>query len=100
VEDANRRLTYFLESHAKAIDELLRELKSDFLHIWASLLCGASLLIGLSLVRAFKVGATRLPQQLQPRSLRQLDPFRLLSNERLAYQQAKPRSLITTDQVQ
>jgi hypothetical protein len=49
VEDANRRLTYSLESRATAIDELLREVKSDFLNIWAPLLCGASLLVGLFL---------------------------------------------------
>jgi vacuolar-type H+-ATPase subunit E/Vma4 len=49
VEEANRRLTYSLEARAKAIDELLRELKSSFLRIWAPLLCGASLILGLFL---------------------------------------------------
>ncbi len=49
VEEANRRLTLSLEVRAKAIDELLHNLKTAFLHVWAPLLCGASLILGLIL---------------------------------------------------
>jgi hypothetical protein len=47
IESANNRLTYSLESRAKAVDSLLRELKSDVLRIWIPLIAGAALLIGL-----------------------------------------------------
>lgn len=47
IESANSRLTYSLESRAKTVDALLRELKNDVLHIWVPLVAGAALLIGL-----------------------------------------------------
>jgi hypothetical protein len=47
IESANNRLTYSLESRAKAVDSLLLELKSDVLRIWIPLVAGATLLIGL-----------------------------------------------------
>ena len=47
VESANNRLTYSLESRAKTVDALLRELKNDVLRIWIPMACGAALLIGL-----------------------------------------------------
>ena len=47
IESANNRLTYSLESRAKAVDALLREVKSDLLRIWIPLIAGATLLIGL-----------------------------------------------------
>ncbi len=47
VESANSRLTYSLESRAKTVDALLRELKNDVLRIWVPLVAGAALLIGL-----------------------------------------------------
>jgi hypothetical protein len=47
VEYANNRLTYSLESRAKTIDHLLHEWKSDLLHIWIPLACGATLLVGI-----------------------------------------------------
>jgi hypothetical protein len=47
IESANNRLTYSLESRAKAVDALLHEVKSDILRIWIPLIAGAILLIGL-----------------------------------------------------
>jgi hypothetical protein len=47
IESANNRLTYSLESRAKAVDALLHELKCDLLRIWIPLIAGATLLIGL-----------------------------------------------------
>jgi hypothetical protein len=47
IESANNRLTYSLESRAKAVDALLHEVKSDLLRIWVPLIAGATLLIGL-----------------------------------------------------
>ncbi len=47
IESANSRLTYSLESRAKAVDDLLRELKNDVQQIWLPLVAGATLLIGL-----------------------------------------------------
>ena len=47
IESANSRLTYSLESRAKTVDALLRELKNDVLRIWVPLVAGAALLIGL-----------------------------------------------------
>jgi hypothetical protein len=47
VESANSRLTYSLESRAKTIDALLHEWKTDLLHIWIPLACGATLLVGM-----------------------------------------------------
>jgi hypothetical protein len=47
IESANNRLTYSLESRAKAVDALLHEVKSDLLRIWIPLIAGATLLIGL-----------------------------------------------------
>jgi len=47
IESANSRLTYSLESRAKTVDALLRELKSDVLCIWIPLIACAALLIGL-----------------------------------------------------
>jgi hypothetical protein len=47
IESANSRLTYSLESRAKTVDTLLRELKNDVLCIWVPLVAGAALLIGL-----------------------------------------------------
>jgi len=47
IETANNRLTHSLESRAKAVDKLLRDLKSDLLHVWTPLIAGAALLAGL-----------------------------------------------------
>jgi hypothetical protein len=47
IESANNRLTYSLESRAKAVDALLHEVKDDLLRIWIPLIAGATLLIGL-----------------------------------------------------
>jgi hypothetical protein len=47
IETANNRLTHSLESRAKAVDKLLRDLKSDLLHVWTPLIAGATLLAGL-----------------------------------------------------
>ncbi len=47
IESANSRLTYSLESRAKTVDALLRELKNDVLRIWMPLVAGAAVLIGL-----------------------------------------------------
>jgi hypothetical protein len=47
IESANTRLTHSLESRAKTVDALLRELKADVLRIWIPMACGAALLIGL-----------------------------------------------------
>ncbi len=47
IESANNRLTYSLESRARAVDSLLHEVKSDLLRIWIPLIAGATLLIGL-----------------------------------------------------
>jgi hypothetical protein len=47
IESANNRLTYSLESRARAVDALLHEVKSDLLRIWIPLIAGATLLIGL-----------------------------------------------------
>lgn len=47
VEFANNRLTHSLESRAKAIDALLRELRGSLLRIWIPLACTATLLLGL-----------------------------------------------------
>ena len=47
IESANSRLTYSLESRAKTVDAVLRELKNDVLRIWVPLVAGATLLIGL-----------------------------------------------------
>jgi hypothetical protein len=47
IESANNRLTYSLESRAKAVDALLREMRSDLLRLWIPLIAGATLLIGL-----------------------------------------------------
>jgi hypothetical protein len=47
IESANSRLTYSLESRARAVDALLHEVKSDLLRIWIPLIAGATLLIGL-----------------------------------------------------
>ena len=47
IESANSRLTYSLESRAKTVDALLRELKNDVLRIWVPLVAGAAVLIGL-----------------------------------------------------
>jgi len=47
VESANNRLTYSLESRAKTVDALLRELRGDLLSIWIPLACGATLLVGM-----------------------------------------------------
>jgi hypothetical protein len=47
IETANNRLTHSLESRAKAVDKLLRDLKSDLLHVWIPLIAGATLLVGM-----------------------------------------------------
>jgi hypothetical protein len=47
VEYANNRLSYSLGSHAKTIDALLHEWKSDLLRIWIPVIAGAAMLIGL-----------------------------------------------------
>ena len=47
VESANHRLTRSLECRARAVDDLLHELRGDLLRIWIPLACGATLLIGL-----------------------------------------------------
>jgi hypothetical protein len=47
IETANNRLTHSLESRAKAVDKLLRNLKSDLLHVWIPLIACATLLVGL-----------------------------------------------------
>ena len=47
IESANNRLTYSLDNRAKAVDALLREVKSDLLRLWIPLIAGATLLIGL-----------------------------------------------------
>jgi len=47
IESANNRLTYSLESRAKAVDALLREVRSDLLRLWIPLIASATLLIGL-----------------------------------------------------
>lgn len=47
IEAANNRLTYSLDNRAKAVDVLLREVRSDLLHLWIPLIAGATLLIGL-----------------------------------------------------
>ena len=47
IESANSRLTYSLESRAKTVDALLRELKNDVLRIWVPIVAGAAILIGL-----------------------------------------------------
>ncbi|WP_263351024.1 hypothetical protein [Acidicapsa acidisoli] len=40
-------MTYSLDNRAKAVDALLREVRSDLLRIWIPLIAGATLLIGL-----------------------------------------------------
>jgi hypothetical protein len=40
-------LTYSLDNRAKAVDALLREVRSDLLRLWIPLIAGATLLIGL-----------------------------------------------------
>ncbi|MGO9492939.1 MAG: hypothetical protein ACLPZY_11690 [Terracidiphilus sp.] len=47
IEAANNRLTYSLDNRAKAVDALLREVRSDLLRLWIPLIAGATLLIGL-----------------------------------------------------
>ena len=47
IESANNRLTYSLDNRAKAVDALLREVRSDLLRLWIPLIAGATLLIGL-----------------------------------------------------
>jgi hypothetical protein len=47
IESANNRLTYSLESRAKAVDAVLHEVRSDLLRVWIPLIAGATLLIGL-----------------------------------------------------
>jgi hypothetical protein len=47
IESANNRLTYSLESRARAVDALLREVRSELLRLWIPLIAGATLLIGL-----------------------------------------------------
>ena len=47
IEVAKDRLTYSLESRAKAVDALLHEVKGDLLRLWVPLIAGATLLIGL-----------------------------------------------------
>ena len=47
IESANSRLTYSLESRAKTVDALLREIKNDVLRIWMPLVASAAVLIGL-----------------------------------------------------
>jgi hypothetical protein len=40
-------LTYSLDNRAKAVDALLREVRSDLLRLWIPLIAGVTLLIGL-----------------------------------------------------
>jgi hypothetical protein len=40
-------LTYSLDNRAKAVDALLREVRSDLLRLWIPLIAAATLLIGL-----------------------------------------------------
>jgi hypothetical protein len=47
IESANNRLTYSLDNRAKAVDALLREVRSDLMRLWVPLIAGATLLIGL-----------------------------------------------------
>jgi hypothetical protein len=47
IESANNRLTHSLDNRAKAVDALLREVRSDLLRLWIPLIAGATLLIGL-----------------------------------------------------
>ena len=47
IEAANNRLTYSLDNRAKAVDALLREVRSDLLRLGIPLIAGATLLIGL-----------------------------------------------------
>ena len=47
IEAANNRLTYSLDNRAKAVDALLREVRSDLLRLWIPLIAGATLMIGL-----------------------------------------------------
>jgi len=47
IETANNRLTHSLENRAKAVDKLLRDLKSDLLNVWVPLIAGATLLVGM-----------------------------------------------------
>jgi len=47
IESANNRLTYSLDNRAKAVDALLREVRSDLVRLWIPLIAGAALLIGL-----------------------------------------------------
>jgi hypothetical protein len=47
IEAANNRLICCLENRAKAVDFLLREVRSDLVRLWLPLIAGTTLLIGL-----------------------------------------------------
>jgi hypothetical protein len=47
VERANRTIEHSVESRAKTLDALLREWKTDLVHIWIPMIAGASLLVGM-----------------------------------------------------